>query len=137
MLEGGAAVPGHLLQTDDWTNVLTDLGYRLGIFNEEAHLEWAALSVGTWATERPVSKLTAFRLITGGRVFILPSDHSFSSLGSLGRIFVRPDARRDRYEMNFEYMPELNWTLGYPFALLLMVLVSVSLYLVFKRLGWL
>ena len=39
--------------------------------------------------------------------------------------------------MNFEYMPELHWTLGYPFALLLMVLVSVSLYLVFKRRGWL
>jgi hypothetical protein len=76
--------------------VLTDLGYRLGIFNEEAHLEWAALRVGVWATERPVSKLTAFRLITGGRVFILPSDHFFSGLGSLGRIFVRSDARRDR-----------------------------------------
>jgi magnesium transporter len=41
------------------------------------------------------------------------------------------------YETNFEYMPELHWTLGYPFALLLMVLVSVSLYLVFKRRGWL
>jgi hypothetical protein len=55
--------------------VLTDLGYRLGIFNEETHLEWEALRVGVWATECPVSKLTAFRLITGGRVFILPSDH--------------------------------------------------------------
>ena len=41
------------------------------------------------------------------------------------------------YGMNFEYMPKLHWTLGYPFALLLMVVVSVSLYLVFKRRGWL
>jgi magnesium transporter len=40
------------------------------------------------------------------------------------------------YGMNFEYMPELHWTLGYPCALL-MVLVSVTLYLAFKRRGWL
>jgi magnesium transporter len=39
--------------------------------------------------------------------------------------------------MNFEYMPELSWTLGYLFALMLMLAVSVSLYVVFKRRGWL
>jgi magnesium transporter len=41
------------------------------------------------------------------------------------------------YGMNFEYMPELSWTLGYLFALMLMLAVSVSLYVVFKRRGWL
>ena len=41
------------------------------------------------------------------------------------------------YGMNFDRMPELHWTLGYPFALALMLLVSVLLYLVFKRRGWL
>ena len=41
------------------------------------------------------------------------------------------------YGMNFDYMPELHWTFGYPFALVLMVMVSVTLYLVFKRRGWL
>jgi magnesium transporter len=41
------------------------------------------------------------------------------------------------YGMNFDHMPELHWTLGYPFALALMVAVSVSLYLAFKRRGWL
>ena len=39
--------------------------------------------------------------------------------------------------MNFANMPELNWALGYPFALLLMVLASVTLYALFKRLDWL
>jgi magnesium transporter len=39
--------------------------------------------------------------------------------------------------MNFERMPELHWVLGYPFALLLMLLVSLSLYAVFKYRGWL
>jgi magnesium transporter len=41
------------------------------------------------------------------------------------------------YGMNFDYMPELHWALGYPFAMVLMVMVSVTLYLVFKRRGWL
>lgn len=41
------------------------------------------------------------------------------------------------YGMNFNSMPELQWSLGYPFALMLMVIVCVTLYLVFKRLDWL
>ena len=41
------------------------------------------------------------------------------------------------YGMNFEYMPELNWVFGYPFALTLMLVVALALYLVFKTRGWL
>jgi magnesium transporter len=41
------------------------------------------------------------------------------------------------YGMNFDHMPELHWLLGYPFALALMVLTSVGLYVIFKRRGWL
>jgi magnesium transporter len=41
------------------------------------------------------------------------------------------------YGMNFDHMPELHWLLGYPFALLLMLLVSATLYIIFKRHGWL
>ena len=41
------------------------------------------------------------------------------------------------YGMNFDRMPELHWTFSYPFALALMFMVSLTLYLVFKRRGWL
>ncbi len=41
------------------------------------------------------------------------------------------------YGMNFDSMPELHWTLGYPFALGLMVAVSAGLWWLFKRSGWL
>jgi magnesium transporter len=41
------------------------------------------------------------------------------------------------YGMNFEHMPELDWRLGYVFALGLMGAVCTSLYLVFKRRQWL
>jgi magnesium transporter len=40
------------------------------------------------------------------------------------------------YGMNFRDMPELRWHLGYPFALALMVLVSATLYALFKRRRW-
>ncbi|HVF01668.1 MAG TPA: magnesium/cobalt transporter CorA [Rubrobacteraceae bacterium] len=41
------------------------------------------------------------------------------------------------YGMNFDYMPELSWLFGYPFALMLMLVGAVSLYVIFKRRGWL
>ncbi|MET9731034.1 magnesium and cobalt transport protein CorA [Streptomyces sp. NPDC006458] len=41
------------------------------------------------------------------------------------------------YGMNFDHMPELHWILGYPFAIALMALVCLGLYLVFKRRDWL
>ncbi|MQA02606.1 MAG: magnesium/cobalt transporter CorA [Streptosporangiales bacterium] len=41
------------------------------------------------------------------------------------------------YGMNFDHMPETHWTVGYPLALLLMATISIALYLVFKRRGWL
>jgi magnesium transporter len=41
------------------------------------------------------------------------------------------------YGMNFDGMPELHWAYGYPFAIVLMLMVSATLYVVFKRRGWL
>lgn len=52
-------------------------------------------------------------------------------------ILVVPTIITGVYGMNFRYMPELSWLLGYPFALLLMIVVSALLYLWFRRYGWL
>jgi magnesium transporter len=41
------------------------------------------------------------------------------------------------YGMNFDFMPELHWTFGYPYALALMVISSVALFLIFKSRDWL
>jgi len=40
------------------------------------------------------------------------------------------------YGMNFEYMPELHWPLGYVWALGLMVAASLGLWAVFRRIRW-
>jgi magnesium transporter len=52
-------------------------------------------------------------------------------------IAVVPTAIAGIYGMNFEHMPELDWTFGYPAALLLMLLVCSTLFWRFKRAGWL
>ena len=52
-------------------------------------------------------------------------------------ILVVPTLITGIYGMNFEYMPELSWLLGYPFSLLLMLTISLILYFRFKRSGWL
>jgi magnesium transporter len=41
------------------------------------------------------------------------------------------------YGMNFEHMPELTWTIGYPLVLGFTALVILLLYRQFKRSGWL
>jgi magnesium transporter len=58
-------------------------------------------------------------------------------ISSWAAIFFAPSFIASVYGMNFENMPELSWSLGYPFALLLMALLSGLLYLAFKRKGWL
>jgi magnesium transporter len=41
------------------------------------------------------------------------------------------------YGMNFDHMPELDWWLGYPITLGIMVLVDVYLFFRFRKTGWL
>ncbi len=41
------------------------------------------------------------------------------------------------YGMNFDHMPELHWTFGYPMALLLMLGSSLTVWILSKRAGWL
>jgi magnesium transporter len=52
-------------------------------------------------------------------------------------VFLPPTMVASIYGMNFEYMPELSWILGYPLALLLMVVSGLAPYWYFKRKGWL
>ncbi len=52
-------------------------------------------------------------------------------------IFLPPTLVASIYGMNFAHMPELQWHLGYPLALLLMVVSAILPYKLFKRWGWL
>ncbi|CAH9017577.1 magnesium/cobalt transporter CorA [Candidatus Nitrosacidococcus sp. I8] len=52
-------------------------------------------------------------------------------------VFFPPTLIASIYGMNFDIMPEVHWNLGYPIALILMLLSSIAPYLYFKRKGWL
>jgi magnesium transporter len=52
-------------------------------------------------------------------------------------IVAVPTALAGIYGMNFEHMPELDWTYGYPAVLVLMLVICTSLYFYFRRVGWL
>lgn len=52
-------------------------------------------------------------------------------------VFLPPTLIASIYGMNFKFMPELDWPVGYPFAISLMILSAILPYLFFKRRGWL
>jgi len=52
-------------------------------------------------------------------------------------IFMPPTLIASMYGMNFNFMPELKWAFGYPFAGTLMFLSSALTLLFFRRKKWL
>jgi magnesium transporter len=64
-------------------------------------------------------------------------NEEIKKISAWAAIFFAPTLIGTVYGMNFDHMPELHWVIGYPLALLPMVLVSVGLYLMFKRRKWL
>ena len=52
-------------------------------------------------------------------------------------VFLPPTLIASIYGMNFDVMPELHWTYGYPAAIVMMILSAVVSYWFFKTRGWL
>ena len=50
--------------------------------------------------------------------------------------FMPPTLVASVYGMNFRNMPELDWTLGYPLAIGLMVLAALLPLAYFRKRGW-
>ena len=67
----------------------------------------------------------------------IAQNNEVKKISAWAAILFAPTLAGTVYGMNFDHMPELHWALGYPFALALMLLISVSLYVIFKRRGWL
>jgi magnesium transporter len=64
-------------------------------------------------------------------------NEEIKKISSWAAILFAPTLVGTIYGMNFKYMPELHWVLGYPFAIALMGIVCTSLYVIFKRRDWL
>ena len=52
-------------------------------------------------------------------------------------VFLPPTLIASMYGMNFDFMPELAWKMGYPFAIGLMVVFTLAILLIFKLKKWL
>jgi magnesium transporter len=52
-------------------------------------------------------------------------------------VFLPPTLVAGVYGMNFDHMPELDWALGYPMALGIMLAAAVLPYVIFRWRGWL
>ncbi|MGH3849588.1 MAG: magnesium transporter CorA family protein, partial [Pseudonocardiaceae bacterium] len=64
-------------------------------------------------------------------------NQAMKTMTSWGAILLGSTLIAGIYGMNFTHMPELNWRFGYPFALGLMALLTVTGYRGFKRRDWL
>jgi magnesium transporter len=51
--------------------------------------------------------------------------------------FLPPTLIASIYGMNFRILPELDWSFGYPFAIVLMIASAVTPFWYFRRRGWL
>jgi magnesium transporter len=97
--------------------------------------------------QRDIQSLTDHASFLNGKIsFLLDAVLGMSAIEQSGIIkifsvaavvFLPPTLVASIYGMNFRVMPEIEWLLGYPFALGLMVLSAVLPWLYFKRKGWL
>ncbi|WP_278313510.1 magnesium and cobalt transport protein CorA [Lolliginicoccus levis] len=67
----------------------------------------------------------------------LAQNEQVKSISSWAAILFAPTLVGTVYGMNFEHMPELHWTLGYPMAISMMLLTGLTLFAVFKHNKWL
>ncbi|QCI98592.1 magnesium/cobalt transporter CorA [Agrobacterium larrymoorei] len=52
-------------------------------------------------------------------------------------VFLPPTLVASVYGMNFAHMPELQWSLGYPLAIFVMLISAIIPFIVFRWKGWL
>ncbi|MCU1406759.1 MAG: transporter [Glaciihabitans sp.] len=67
----------------------------------------------------------------------LAQNEEVKKISSWAAILFAPTLIGTIYGMNFTYMPELDWPLGYPLAVVAMVIGGFVLYRVFKARHWL
>ncbi|MCE9597731.1 MAG: magnesium/cobalt transporter CorA [Spirochaetia bacterium] len=94
-------------------------------------------------TIQVVDTLETFRDMLSGLMDIYLSSMSnrlnvvMKTLTVITTIFMPLTFLAGLYGMNFHHMPELDWSYGYPAVLALMAGIGVSMYVMFKKRGWL
>jgi len=84
-----------------------------------------------------VQELTTTALTANLALISLSQNADMRRLAAWAAMLAVPTMIAGIYGMNFETMPELKWTYGYPFVLGVMATICLLLYRGFKRSGWL
>ncbi len=69
-------------------------------------------------------------------ISVAQTEHT-KRLAAWAAIIAVPTMIAGVYGMNFDYMPELHWQLGYPLIMSLMIGACAALFVGFRRSGWL
>jgi magnesium transporter len=69
--------------------------------------------------------------------FSVRQNEDVRRISAWAAIIAVPTAIAGIYGMNFENMPELDWTFGYPLTLGVIAIACVTLYWRFRKIGWL
>jgi magnesium transporter len=117
------------------------------VFTVNERKEGKPLSARVRAAVRDVNSLTDHATFLSGKIIFLldatlgmiqiQQNDIIKIFSVAAVVFLPPTLIASIYGMNFHVMPELDWILGYPLALSLMVLFAVLPYIYFKHKGWL
>ena len=81
---------------------------------------------------------TAAFMLDGAVGFIgILQSRTINIMTIVGVLLTPPVLVASIYGMNFQQMPELGWAWGYPWALGLMVISAIAMYIVVRMRGWL
>lgn len=95
---------------------------------------------------KPPAALSAASFVSGNITFLLDASlglinveqNAIIKIFSIAAVvFLPPTLVASLYGMNFDLMPELKWTFGYPMAVVAMVISAIVPYYFFRWKGWL
>ena len=66
----------------------------------------------------------------------LQESETVKRLAAYAALVAVPTMIAGVYGMNFEHMPELKWTWGYPLSVALMFAIDAFLFVRFRKIGW-
>lgn len=127
---------GALQRGGDKYGVDLDLSHHLGDVLD--HVNRAGERADAFRTLLDKALQAQSTLITRRMTEVsVAQNEQIKRITSWAAILFAPTLVGTVYGMNFRYMPELEWVFGYPFAMALMLLLGVGLYVAFKRRDWL
>jgi magnesium transporter len=115
----GGRVPALCAYTQEY---FRDIADHLNRLNQSID---AAREMVTTATSVNLSLIT------------LQENETVKRLAAYAALVAVPTMIAGVYGMNFDFMPELKWRYGYPFALAMMVALDAWLFVRFRRAKWL